>query len=58
MTALYIAANYVNGTDPLVGWINDGIGYGHLQIVYGANELEVQVDATWDVEPLQKVLSR
>lgn len=39
---IYLAANYVNYTDPLLGDLNDDIGFGHLQLVKDGFEIEVQ----------------
>jgi len=38
---IYLAANYVNYTDPLLGELNDDIGFGHLQLVKDGFEIEV-----------------
>ena len=37
MTSIYIAGNYIDGSDNI---LTDG--FGHLQVVYGDDEIEVQ----------------
>jgi hypothetical protein len=34
MSQLSLAVNFINGTDGFVGFDDDGVGYGHLQIVF------------------------
>ena len=39
---IYLAANYIDYTDPLFGGIDDDTGFGHLQLVKDGYEIEVQ----------------
>lgn len=42
MQRIYLAANYINGTDPFEAGLFDNVGFGHLQLVQGTQEIEVQ----------------
>lgn len=47
MTVLYIAANYVTSSEP-AWYVRKALeNSGHLQIIYGDQELEVQ--SPWEV---------